>query len=75
VVIISEEDWQPQNKTDNHEDGVDVPLDRIKPEILKTLIAEFVTREWEEPGDSKHRSIRKFVTEKVAPEAIETLIK
>ena len=34
------------------EEGVEVPCDRIAPETLNNLIAEFVTREWEEIGDS-----------------------
>lgn len=36
----------------NREDGVEIPLDRVNPEILHNLISEFVTREWEELGDS-----------------------
>jgi uncharacterized protein YheU (UPF0270 family) len=31
---------------------VDVPLERINPDALRNLITEFVTREWEELGDS-----------------------
>ena len=38
---------------DYHEDGIDVPLDKINPDTLKNLIAEFVTREWSESGDSE----------------------
>jgi uncharacterized protein YheU (UPF0270 family) len=36
------------------EDGVEVPLERIPPDVLRNLIAEFVTREWEELGNSSH---------------------
>lgn len=36
----------------DREEGVEVPLDRVNPEILRNLISEFVTREWEELGDS-----------------------
>jgi uncharacterized protein len=35
------------------EDGVEIPLDRINPDILLNLISEFVTREWDELGDAR----------------------
>lgn len=54
VDIVTEENCTLQHQPDPHEDGVDIPLDRIKPEILYNLIAEFVTREWEEIGDSPY---------------------
>lgn len=34
------------------EKGVIVPLDRIKPETLRNLVVEFVTREWSELTDA-----------------------
>ena len=34
------------------EDGVDVPYDRLHPETLLNMVKEFVTRDWEELGDS-----------------------
>lgn len=44
---------EPVEHIDNdREEGVEVPLDRVNPEILSNLISEFVTREWEEIGDS-----------------------
>jgi uncharacterized protein YheU (UPF0270 family) len=50
---VPDDDCQPKSQTDSHhEDGLDVPFERISPEILDNLIAEFVTREWEEIGDS-----------------------
>ena len=52
VQIVPDDDHQPQNRNDCHENGVDVPYERITPEILHNLIAEFVTREWEELGAS-----------------------
>lgn len=50
--MIDETEQQPVTTADNHEEGVEVPLDRISPDTLRNLIAEFVTREWEELGDS-----------------------
>ena len=35
------------------EEGVEIPLDRIEADILRGLIGEFVTREWEELGDAR----------------------
>jgi uncharacterized protein YheU (UPF0270 family) len=44
---------EPINHIENdREEGVEVPLDRVNPEILRNLISEYVTREWEELGDS-----------------------
>lgn len=34
------------------EEGVEVPFERVSPETLRNLISEFVTREWEDIGDS-----------------------
>ena len=28
------------------EEGIDIPLDRINPDTLRNMLAEFVTREW-----------------------------
>jgi uncharacterized protein YheU (UPF0270 family) len=39
---------------DCREEGVEVPLERISPETLRSMVAEFVTREWEEVGDAHH---------------------
>ena len=36
----------------NAEDGVDVPLDLIKPDTLRRMVEEFVTREWSELADA-----------------------
>jgi len=41
-------------QVDHQEEGVVVPLERINPETLRNMISEFVTREWEELGDSGH---------------------
>lgn len=40
------------NQADHHEEGVDVPWERIGPETLRTMIEEFVTREWSDLGDA-----------------------
>jgi len=36
---------------DGQHDGVEIPLERLSPDTLRSLISEFVTREWEEAGD------------------------
>lgn len=36
------------------EEAVEIPLDRIAPDILRRMIEEFVTREWSELGDAGH---------------------
>lgn len=52
VEIVPEDGCQLKSRTDFHEDGVDVPYERISSEILQNMITEFVTREWEELGVS-----------------------
>ncbi len=52
--MVPEHEVSQERKINIHEEGVDVPLDQINPETLRNLIAEFVTREWEELGDSRH---------------------
>ena len=54
VIMIPDEDVLQIKQFAASEDGLEVPLDRIKPETLHTLITEFVTREWEEIGDAHH---------------------
>ncbi|GAM09445.1 hypothetical protein OR1_01724 [Geobacter sp. OR-1] len=54
VQIVPDDDYRQQRRADYREEGVEVPLDRIRPEILYNMIAEFVTREWEELGDSPY---------------------
>jgi uncharacterized protein YheU (UPF0270 family) len=41
-----------EKQTDHHEEGIEVPYDRINPETLLNMIKEFVTREWSDLTDS-----------------------
>jgi len=43
---------QSKQQYDQHEEPVEIPLDRINPDTLRNMIAEFVTREWSELADS-----------------------
>jgi len=43
---------QSKQQYDQHEEPVEIPLDRINPDTLRNMIAEFVTREWSELTDS-----------------------
>jgi len=52
--MIPDEDVQQIKQFEQSEAGVEIPLDRIKSETLRKLITEFVTREWEEIGDTRH---------------------
>lgn len=43
----------PNKPAGPHEQGIDVPYERLDPETLRNLIQEFVTRDgadWGEPG-------------------------
>ncbi len=35
-----------------HEQGVEIPWDRINPDTLRNMVSEFVTREWADLSDS-----------------------
>jgi hypothetical protein len=39
---------------EQHEEGIDIPIDRINPDTLRRMVEEFVTRDWEETGDSSY---------------------
>jgi uncharacterized protein len=54
VVSLPEDDSSPDSHSEGREDGVAIPFERISPDTLRNLIAEFVTREWEELGDADH---------------------
>ena len=43
-----------KNQIDNAEEGVDIPLEQINPDTLRNMVAEFVTREWADLGDSDY---------------------
>jgi uncharacterized protein len=42
----------PEQQTDQHERGIDIPYDRIDPDALRNMIREFVSREWADLSDS-----------------------
>ena len=52
VEVIPDIDFSREKQPELMEEGVEVPYDRIAPDTLDNLIAEFVTREWEEVGDA-----------------------
>jgi hypothetical protein len=43
-----------RNRHEPHEEGIEIPLDRIDPDTLRRMVEEFVTREGEEAGDSAY---------------------
>jgi uncharacterized protein YheU (UPF0270 family) len=49
---VPDDDCPAEERPAFMEEGVEVPWDRIAPDTLNNLIAEFVTREWEEIGDA-----------------------
>jgi len=40
------------DKSVAHEEGIEIPVERINPDILQKMIEEFVTREWADQADS-----------------------
>jgi len=43
IIRIDEEGGQ---NAQPEEEGIEIPLDRIAPELLHTMLADYVTREW-----------------------------
>ena len=41
-----------QNQRNQHEEGIEIPFERISPDTLRNMLQEFVTREWADLGDS-----------------------
>lgn len=41
-----------EKQVDYPEEGVDIPLEKIHPDTLRNMVAEFVTREGADLGDS-----------------------
>jgi uncharacterized protein YheU (UPF0270 family) len=37
---------------EQHEEGIEIPYEQINPDTLQNMLAEFVTREWADLGDS-----------------------
>lgn len=54
VIMEPEDDFFQSRQSESQEDGLDLPLERINPDTLRNLISEFVTRGWEEAGDSRY---------------------
>jgi len=54
VIIVPDDASSSRRQAEFHEQGVDIPLERINPATLWNLVAEFVTREWEEIGDTHY---------------------
>ena len=52
VTMVPDDDVHQEKYPEFMEEGVEVPFEKINPDTLKNLISEFVTREWEEVGES-----------------------
>jgi len=52
VEIVPDNEFLAEKQPEFMEEGVEVPYDRIALDTLNNLIAEFVSREWEEVGDT-----------------------
>ena len=43
---------QATRHSEQPEEALEIPLERVNPDTLRRMIEEFVTREWSELGDS-----------------------
>lgn len=50
--MVMDDEPQQEKRPEFMEEGVEVPFERLDPQTLNNLICEFVSREWEEFGDS-----------------------
>lgn len=51
---MEEELYSGKKQTDSCEEGLEIPLEQINPDTLRNMVAEFVTREWADLGDSDY---------------------
>ncbi len=61
-----------ENRSDHHEEGLDIPYEQIAPETLRRMIQEFVTRDgvdWSETGctleDKVEQVLQQLETHKI----------
>lgn len=45
------------------EEGIELPLDRINPDILRNMLAEFVTREWADEASTLEERIEQVLSQ------------
>jgi len=45
---------QQSKENEQHEEAIEIPLERITPDTLRNMLEEFVTREWSELADAEH---------------------
>ena len=43
-----------KKQIDSIEEGIDIPFEQINPDTLRNMVAEFVTRDWADLGDSDY---------------------
>lgn len=60
--MVMDDEPQQEKSPEFMEEGVEVPFERLDPQTLNNLICEFVSREWEEFGDS-HASLEDKVSQ------------
>ena len=49
---MRDDDVSKENQPESMEKGVEIPFERIDPVTLNNLISEFVSRDWDEVGDT-----------------------
>ena len=58
--IIRIETADEQEKL-REEEGIEIPLERIGPDMLRSMLAEFVTREWADEGATVEERIKQVL--------------
>jgi uncharacterized protein YheU (UPF0270 family) len=52
ITVVRDDDVSKENQPESMEKGVEIPFERIDPVTLNNLISEFVSRDWDEVGDT-----------------------
>jgi len=55
-IETADEQGKPQE-----EEGIEIPLERINPDTLRNMLAEFVTREWADEGATVEERIKQVL--------------
>jgi uncharacterized protein YheU (UPF0270 family) len=55
IVTADEQGKQPE------EEGIEIPLDRINPDTLRSMLSDFVTRDWADEASTVEERIKQVL--------------
>jgi hypothetical protein len=54
-------DTADEQENPAEEEGIEIPLDRINPDTLRSMLSEYVTREWADEGATVEERIEQVL--------------